>query len=147
MKIGRAGLFIFLLVVMGIIPGIAFGQAPPEEKEEIARKSVSGEVSGVSANFIAVAYGIKEKEQSSLEMAFDVDKDVKIEHKKSIKEIGLGDTVEVVYDEIKRFDAQGKIKSSRRLARVVVFLRAAPAPKPESSVMVSGEGQEEKREQ
>lgn len=147
MKIGRAGLFILLLIFIGLIPGIALGQAPPEEKEEIIRKSVSGEVAGVSANFIAVAYGISEKEQSSLEMAFDVDKNVKIDHKKSIKEIGLGDMVEVVYDEIKKIDAQGKITSSRRLARVIVFLRAAPAPKPESSVMVSGEGQEEKREQ
>jgi hypothetical protein len=147
MKIGRAGLSILLLIAMGLIPGIAFGQAPQEEKEEIVRKSVSGEVAGISANFIAVAYGISEKEGSSLEMAFDVDKNVKIDHKKSIKEIGLGDMVEVAYDEIKKIDAQGKIKSSRRLARVVVFLRAAPAPKPESSVMVSGEGQEEKREQ
>lgn len=141
MKIGKVGLSILLLAAMGLIPMIAFGQSPQEEKEEKTSKSVSGEVTGVSANFIAVAYGINEKEQSSLEMAFDVDKNVKIDHKKSIKEIGLGDMVEVVYDEIKKIDAQGKVTSSRRLARVVVFLRAAPAPKPDSSVMVSGEGQ------
>jgi hypothetical protein len=121
-------------------------QEVPEEKEEIVKKSVSGAVAGISANFIAIEYGVSEKEQSSLEMAFDVDKDVKIAHKKSLKEIHTGDTVEVAYDEIKKIDAQGKVKSSRRLARVIVFVRAAPAPKPESSVLVSGEALEEGQE-
>lgn len=145
-KIVRAVSFILPIIVMGLtVPADAqqgSTQQPQEEKEEIARKSVSGEVGGISANFIAVAYGMSEKEQSSMEMAFDVDKNVKIEHKKSLKEIGLGDTVEVVYDEIKKIDAQGKVKSSRRLARVIVFVRAAPKTA-ESSVLQSGEQEEE----
>ncbi|MBI5124306.1 MAG: hypothetical protein HZA72_02690 [Candidatus Omnitrophica bacterium] len=109
---------------LGYYPVIAEEKAP-QIKEETVSKSIAGTVAGVSANFIAVEYGA-DQPGPALEMAFNVGKDVKIENKKSIKEIGIGDTVEVAYSEITKIDQDGKKLGSRRVASKVRFIKAAP---------------------
>lgn len=93
-----------------------------EEKIVTVAKEIEGKVSGISANFIAIAYG--ESKEASLEMAFDLNKDVKVNHKKSLSEIGMGDTVKVDYDEVTRTRDDGK-KISKRVAKIISFLRKA----------------------
>ena len=95
-----------------------------EPKEEVANKLISGQVSGISGNFIAVDCGMNPEGTGSREMVFNVDEGVQIEHKKSIKEIGVGDTVDVAYDEITKTAQDGK-KTSKRVARAISFIRAA----------------------
>lgn len=118
-------------------PGENLAQQQQQEKEEIARKSVAGEVSGLAPNFIAVLYGQSQESQAALEMAFDLDKDVKIEHRKSLKEINMGDTVEVAYLEITKTREDGR-KISRRVAKVITFVRASEK-QPETNVLQSRE--------
>ncbi|OGW75117.1 MAG: hypothetical protein A2Z72_06810 [Omnitrophica bacterium RBG_13_46_9] len=117
------------LILMSVLSGavtetMAEGKST-EIREEIMPKSVAGTVTGVSANFIAVEYGA-DKPGPALEMAFNVDKDVVIENKKSLKDIGVGDTVEVAYDEIRKMNREGKKIGTRNVAKKVRFIKAAP---------------------
>lgn len=126
-----------LCAAAALLPALSFAAAekPALPHEETASKSVSGIVSGVSANFIAVEYGTAEKGGgAALEMAFNIGKSVAIENKKSIKDIVLGDTVEVNYNEITKFDGEGKKIGVRREAKKVAFLR--PAPKTAESAVL-----------
>lgn len=115
-----------------------------EERTVSVPKEIEGKVSGISPNFIAIAYG--ESKQASLEMAFDLNKNVKVNHKKSLSEIAMGDTVKVDYDEITRTRDDGK-KISRRAAKMVTFLRKAEkipeAAEPEVSSDIEEQSAEE----
>jgi hypothetical protein len=125
----RIWLAIFLFFGMAAFGFAEETKEVKKEKEEVVKKEVMGEVSGISPNFIAIVYGQNQEKQSSLEMAFDLNKDVVVTHKKSLSEIGMGDTVKVDYDQITKTKDDGT-KISRRLARMVTFLRKA-AKKPE----------------
>lgn len=98
-------------------------------KIEAVNKKITGEVSGVSNKFIAVVYGRNEKAKSALEMAFNIGSHVNIVNKKSLKEIGIGDTVEVEYQEITRTEADGR-KSSKSIAQAVIFVKAGQRIEP-----------------
>lgn len=92
-------------------------------KIEAVNKKITGEVSGVSNNFIAVVYGKSDKDKASLEMAFNIGSHVNIVNKKSLKEIGIGDIVEVEYQEITRTESDGR-KSSKSITQSVIFVKA-----------------------
>lgn len=123
----RFVLMLFVLVFVTLTSAVpAMGaEKVSQAREEIISKSVLGIVTGVSANFIAVEYGSNQPGPAT-EMAFNVGKDVKIENKKSIKEISMGDTVEIAYSEMTRIDQDGKKLGSRRVANKVRFIKAAP---------------------
>ncbi|MFA5146886.1 MAG: hypothetical protein WC515_05920 [Candidatus Omnitrophota bacterium] len=137
----RRRLILTLIAAVYLISGPAYA-VPAEEKaalprEEVATRSVVGIVSGVSPSFIAIEYGI-DQAGPSLELAFNIDKSVKVENKRSIKEIAMGDTVEVTYGEITRIAPDGKKLGSKRVAKKVTFMRPAAKPS-ESSVLTSVE--------
>ena len=69
-------------------------------KETSLIKEAEGKVSGLSSRFIAVETGVDAKAGANLEMAFKVDKNTQIVHKKSIKEISMGDIVKLSYLDI-----------------------------------------------
>jgi hypothetical protein len=131
----RRLILITLVLAVGLVLSLVFAMAiaqvqnspagTAKEKEVVVTMEVSGRVSGLSPNFIAVIYGRDDTGKVSLEMAFNLDKDVKVAHKNSIKEIGLGDEVKITYAEITRFSAEGKMISRRRVAKEVAFVRAA----------------------
>jgi hypothetical protein len=112
--------FIFILVV----PLLA--QGPEQESRENAEiKTITGEVGGISPNFIAIMYGSDSKSEIALEMALSIDKNVQVEHKESLKEIGFGDTVTVAYEEKSAQDPEGNIRVKSRVAKKITFLKAA----------------------
>lgn len=122
------------------VSAIPLQKVPPttpekEFKKTTVTKKLDGEVAGISADFIAIDCGLNEKKTAAREMAFKLDKNVKVEVKKSIKEIGVGDTVSVTYEEIA--ETNGKIiRNLGRTVKSVRFLR--PAPKqPEPSELQS----------
>ena len=126
----------FGLAVVLVLGQASLSFAQENKKEDVTRKTVakevSGQVSGISSSLISILYGQDKK--TSYEMALTIDKDTKVEHKKSLKEIQSGDTVLVKYEETtetyKVEDAKGQKKEvTRRLGRqvkTVVFLKAAP---------------------
>lgn len=114
-----------MVLVLGFM-GVALAQkGKPEAKEKNISKSVfkeiTGEVSGISSNFIAIVYGQDKK--TSYEMAFSMDKDVRIEDRKSLKDIGVGDIVSVSFEETTETKKQGDKDITRVVSRVVKKIR------------------------
>ncbi len=107
----------------------------------VAHKTVEGVVTGLSGNFMAVQYGRDETQQVCLEMAFNVDPNVKIEHKQSIKDFVMGDTVFVSYDLIsEKFDDDTELK--KIVATKISFVRPAQK-RPDEAALVSTEEEPE----
>ncbi len=104
-------------------PAAAAAEAPKAEppKEEMASKSMTGEVAGISPSFIAVVYDKDNK--SAYEMALNLDPKVKIVGKKNISEIRVGDTVTVSYDERFQKDEKGDTRINGRKVTSIAFVR------------------------
>jgi hypothetical protein len=96
--------------------------AGQEPKREVVFKEVTGRVSGLSSNFIAVVYGSDDKNKASLEAAFKLDKDLRIVHKGSLKDIMMGDTVKVGFEETKETFADASTTRSVK-AKTITFLQ------------------------
>lgn len=84
---------------------------------------ISGEVSAVSKDFIAVVYRSDKAKGSEEEIALPVANDAVVEHKQSLSQIGIGDMVDVEYEEYSEETPDGP--KSKRVAVAVRFLRAA----------------------
>ena len=127
--------FIFVLTLTGAYAQEKSVEQPAnsetKEKITVTTKEVEGQVTGLSHNFIAVLYGNSAETGSGLEMGFRIDqKKVRIEHKKDLSEIGMGDIVKISYEEtIKTEDNTREI--SNRQPKVITFLRQAEK-KPET---------------
>ena len=115
--IRTTGLILIILSLLISIPALA---------QKAGRKIniISGEVSAVSKDFIAVVYRSDEAKGSAEEIALPVAKDVVVEHKQSLSQIGAGDMVDVEYEEYTEETPEGP--RSKRVAVAVRFLRAAP---------------------
>jgi hypothetical protein len=99
-------------------------EVPKEKKKITVVKEVSGEVAGISPNFLAITYGSDAK--TSYEMALTVDKDVKVERKKKLSEIKATDTVKVAFEETAEIDERGKKRIISRIAKNITFLQSQP---------------------
>jgi hypothetical protein len=137
----RIGLIVMLLLCLGGIAAAEEGQTGKGEPQvTTATKEMTGEVSGISKNFIALVYG--ESKDAALEMTFAVDKDVKVERKKGVSEIGVGDTVSVTYDETTETIERENKKETRikeRVAKVITFVKPGPKEFQETGKPVSEE--------
>jgi hypothetical protein len=121
-KITRIVTALFLLLSV-CIAATALAQEKTANKETV-RKEVTGVVSGLSSNFMAVTYGGDDPSQGAYEMAFTIDKKIRVEHKNKLSDIKFGDTVTVKYDEItEELDNGRKIRTF--VAQAVMFLKAA----------------------
>ncbi|HOW42493.1 MAG TPA: hypothetical protein P5110_03140 [Candidatus Omnitrophota bacterium] len=101
-------------------------EAPQAEQPQVqvAIKQVSGVISGLSSGFIAIELG-GGSAKGARESAFNLDKNVRIVHKKSLKELSVGDTVSLDYEETVTKQADGKkMRKTRVIA--ITFLKAAP---------------------
>lgn len=123
------------LMVLGVILTIAFTYAQDDMPKKTAKfmKGVSGEVSGISKDFIAIVYRRDEARGSEEEIGLPIATDVILEHKKSLSEIGVGDMVDVEFEEAEEETQEGP--RSKRVAKVVRFIRAAPKQVVEESVL------------
>ena len=86
---------ILFLIVLSLLITI------PAWAQKAGRKLnvISGEVSAVSKDFIAVVYRSDKAKGSEEEIALPVANDAVVEHKQSLSQIGIGDMVDVEYEE------------------------------------------------
>jgi hypothetical protein len=121
---------ILSIILMTGLCGLGIGYA--EEKEdpniikEVKTKKITGEVMGISRNFISVFYWTDEKKQKSLEMALNIGNDVKMENKADLKQINVGNIVTVTYEETtekRKDDKEGKIKVKNKIVKKIVFVK------------------------
>lgn len=119
-----------------------------EVKKEVLTKHMSGEVSAISSNFLALMYNVDMKAQTSYEMTFIIDKNVKLEGKNSLSEIGQGDTISIVYDETTETDSQGKQRTTECLVKRLIFVKQGlnQFQEPELKNTPEIAGQEEKED-
>ena len=115
--IRTTGLILIILSLLISIPALA---------QKAGRKIniISGEVSAVSKDFIAVVYRSDEAKGSAEEIALPVAKDVVVEHKQSLSQIGAGDMVDVEYEEYTEETPEGP-RSKRVAVAVRFFARRA----------------------
>ena len=124
-----------LVLVLGV-KGFGLAAVEPADdkkpKKITQEKTIEGKVVAISPNFIAINYGLDKR--TSYEMALTIDKETKVERKKSLKEIVPGEGVWIKYAEISEVSQEivGEVKKSksRVLAKVVRVIRFMnPAPK------------------
>lgn len=109
-------------------------QEAPQVIRTVKLKEVRGEVSGISSNFIAVLYG--KDADTSYEIALNTDAKTRVERKNSLKDIAVGDTVFVSYEETIETKKGEKPRILGRVVKLVRFLRAAEK-QPEIDALVS----------
>ncbi len=130
---------ILLLIILSLLIAIPVWAQKAGRKMNI----VSGEVSAVSKDFIAVVYRSDKNKGSEEEIALPVALDAVVEHKQSLSQIGIGDMVDVEYEEYSEETPEGP--KSKRVAVAVRFLRAAP--KPQLEPFTFGNEEEEESEE
>lgn len=120
-------IYLFLSLIL-ITAGIGFGQeVKKDEKEKVnavsSMEEVEGQVSAVSKQGIAVVYKKDTVKNTDYEIYLPIDKSLKLEHKKSLDQISVGDIVRVRYEELTEELKEGP-KASRK-AKVITFLKPA----------------------
>ena len=122
-----------LLYAASIITGIglfsfsfSFAEQSEIQNQKRAIKGISGEVSAISKDFIAVVYRNDQTKGSEEEIALPIAKYATVEHKRSLSEIVPGDLVDVEFEEYTEETPQGS--RSKRVAVVVRFLKAGNKP-------------------
>ena len=110
------------------------------QEEVVEVKKIKGKVACFSPrkNPKLVAITVKEENDEKIEdidYLFYIDKDVEIERKKSLKEINIGDTIEITYDVIKitevtREGEEEEVKTVEKIKRLAKVIRFVKAKKP-----------------
>ena len=119
-----------IVLILGFM-GTVFAK-DKEKKEKVVKTAsgvVSGEISGISEKFISVVYEKDKEKGIEYETLVPIDKDVKIEHKKSLSELKIGDRVSIQYEDVTVEDSD-KQQTLKRKAKIVRFVRSA-VKKPE----------------
>lgn len=122
-------IILMIIISIFIISGMSRADEEKKGKRIVASnlKEIQGEVAGIIQDSIAIVYNRNEATGEEYEMSFPVDKGVNIVHKRSIKEIAVGDIVNVQYEEVteKYDDDQEKDPEINRKAKVITFLKPA----------------------
>jgi hypothetical protein len=94
-----------------------------KQEKKITRESaeIQGEISGITAESIAITYGRFGSTEN--EALFRLDKSIKLEHFKSLKDLKVGDTVSVAFEETTEEDGSGR--SMARKPTAIYFIRKA----------------------
>jgi hypothetical protein len=129
---GRRILNLTFVILFFAVVNISFAQNEASKKEDKDKprvttviKELQGELSGIGHNSLSITYQRDTEKGIEYDMLFYLDKkNIKLQHKKSLSEINLGDMVNVSYDEVNE-ETDGGIKT-KRIAKEVSFIRAAP---------------------
>lgn len=107
------------------ISGIAFAKSEETEEKIIKRTSneVIGEVGAIGKNSISIIYGRDEKKSVEYEMLIPIDVNTRLEHKKSLSELKVGDKIKIQFEDATSEDA-GREKLER-MAKVISFVSPA----------------------
>jgi hypothetical protein len=118
-----SGLVLFTFIIA------ALAQETKEEEITVEVKQVKGEVSsfspGNNPRYIGITYKEDKESSTAYEMVLSIDEDVILKHKRQLSEIGLGDTVDVVYEQRFKTTEQGEKRIISRIAKIIIFIRPA----------------------
>ena len=127
---------ILAMVASGLIAGFAVSamaqekakeNAPDEEKIiSSATNKITGQIGSINKSSISVVYKRDDAKGEEFEMLFPIDKNLRIVHKKSIRELAVGDTVEVEYEDV-TIEKKDRNEGKRNTA-VITFVSPAETP-------------------
>lgn len=127
---------IALIMLLFLAPQVISAKESKEEAAtSVASKEITGEVSGVSNNSIAVVYKKDLAKGEEYEVLLLVDGTVQLERIKNITQLKIGDTVTVAYDESFQTNQEGTEITDRKV-KTIKFMKPAP-PEPSDSAIVS----------
>lgn len=135
-KIGLTAVLVLSFCVLGFTEDKG---TKKEVKAAKAQKEVTGEVSGISKDSIAVVYKKDSVKGEEYEISFPIDKTTRLTGVNDLKKIKLGDTVAVVYEDLDETDETGQ-GITKRKGIGIRFVRTAPV-----STTKAEESEEEER--
>jgi hypothetical protein len=97
-----------------------------EEKTTSVANKVTGQISSINKNSIAVVYKRDEAKGEEFEMLFPIDKNLRVVHKKNIAELAVGDTVEVQFEDV-TIEMKDR-KEGKRNTTVLTFISRSEQP-------------------
>ena len=113
-----------LLMFMGVSQAKEGG----EQVVSAEIKQVQGQVSSLTPaknpEYIGVDYQEDKETGVAYEIVLAIDKNIKLEHKRSLADIAVGDSVDVTYEEATVTTAEGQ-QQTRRTAKVISFVKPA----------------------
>lgn len=124
---------IVLTYIVCFVIMVALGAAQLQAAEEAGGKTtkvikeVQGEVSGIGYNTISVTYNRDAQKGTEEEILLPYDAAIQMVHKKNMKEINVGDTVLIQFEETTEAAAAG-LNVSRKAVKLSFVKPAAPAP-------------------
>jgi hypothetical protein len=119
-----ARIFVGTVALVSVSAALFAQEAKPKIKVEVNAKQVSGIITSISPSFIAVESGLNEEKTVALEATFNLAKGVRVIHK-TFKELQVGDTVSVSYEETMKTLENGKKSRSTNVISIT-FLKPAP---------------------
>jgi hypothetical protein len=127
-----------ILVFCVLLAGEVGAQGRKVTKVAEKKKQLQGEVVYLSKDYISIVYSRDKAIEN--EILLPIDKNLKLEHLRSLANLKIGDTVAVQFMETTEQDEQGNRKKIRT-GTVVTFIRPAQK-KPETTVLDSEEAGE-----
>jgi hypothetical protein len=91
----------------------------PEEDLSFTTETVSGEISGITERSISIIYDRDYDTGTEYEMLIPLDKDTKLRHKGSIKELKVGDLISIEYEK------PGEKSKHKTRAATVSFIQSS----------------------
>ena len=123
-----------LMIILIIVFFLSFienlnAKTDDEVRIRTVMKEVQGEVSVVTPNYIGINYAKNKRKKIEYEIALTIDKDVRLVHKRLLKEIESGDIVRVKFEEtteeFKGLNNRGREVTKRRVSsrkeKVIIF--------------------------
>jgi hypothetical protein len=119
---------LMVMAALVVLCGARFAAADdPLTKEEgkLEHKEIIGQVMGVSAYGISLEY--RKSARGSYEMLLPFDEKTRLDRIASLKQLKVGDTVKVEYDQRVKEDEKGKRQLLMTIATRVTFVKPAQA--------------------
>lgn len=134
----RAFAVLFLIATFLIALPVFAQEKSDKPRYTKTAKLLQGEISGISRNFISIIYYKDAQKGIEYEMAFPLDSDIQLKHKRSLDQLSVGDTVAIDFDETIEETAGGTDVKNK--ARAISFVRPAvkvpePPDEPEEEVL------------
>jgi hypothetical protein len=130
-------------LILAVVLCVCLAEVAAAQKRKVTKvaerkKAVQGEVVYLSKDYIAIVYSRDKAVEN--EILLPIDKNLKLEHLRSLANLKIGDTVAVEFIETTEKNQKGQTKKIRT-GTVITFIRPAQK-KPQTSVLDSDEAGE-----
>jgi len=125
----KTAVILFMLIIGVAQAGeVSFEKTGTTSVPVVTSGRIDGKISAISKNYIVIVYKSDKEREYEVLLPIDTQK-IKIEHKKDLSALNIGDTVSIEYEDAKEDTLEGQ--RMRRNAKVISFVSPAPPKPPE----------------